>query len=222
MAVKGICKGGTDPDRQCRDGHHGPFCFVCDPEWFQRADGTCERCDGNVGASVALPAIGLAVCLAGLIYFCRKGFVNAVEKLNVAAVALTLDNDEAEAVIERSKQKAKERGEKSSAGFLGDEGDEEKEHEEKDPEAKKPPGCLRRMAMRFMGWLFRCRVKLKFLIGLYQLLTGMAGTYSIKYPDSLGVGVEFAPHTVQSRSRCTNSTTYLWQVHGLHRLRQPD
>lgn len=41
----GACLGGPYAgEASCAEGHHGPFCGVCDPSWYKPFEGNCRRC----------------------------------------------------------------------------------------------------------------------------------------------------------------------------------
>lgn len=66
--AKDACQGGDDPDKQCRKGHKGPYCSVCEDGYYKRG-GVCLSCSSS-GARLfmtLLPTICFLICL--LLYY---------------------------------------------------------------------------------------------------------------------------------------------------------
>lgn len=67
--VAEACLGGSDPTTQCREGHTGPYCSVCDEGYTMTTGGICVSCaNGDSSIFVALiPIIAFLVFL--LMYY---------------------------------------------------------------------------------------------------------------------------------------------------------
>lgn len=63
--LKDACLGGINAWDQCRSGHKGKYCDVCDDGYVRSADATCRRCsdDSFIAVAIVLPII------FGLLFF---------------------------------------------------------------------------------------------------------------------------------------------------------
>lgn len=62
--AKDACKGGDDPDTQCRQGHKGPYCSVCESGYYKHG-GVCLSCSssGTRLMMTLLPTLCFLFCL---------------------------------------------------------------------------------------------------------------------------------------------------------------
>ena len=78
------CLGGTNVSLQCAEGHQGPYCDVCKPNYHGGANGeSCKACEGSTILDY-VPAIVLIALLVGLAVF-------AVHKQDSSAVDRAVD-----------------------------------------------------------------------------------------------------------------------------------
>jgi hypothetical protein len=66
--AKDACHGGDDPETQCREGHKGPYCSVCQDGYYKHG-GYCLKCSSS-GARLIMalvPTLCFLLCL--LLYY---------------------------------------------------------------------------------------------------------------------------------------------------------
>jgi hypothetical protein len=66
--AKDACNGGDDPETQCRQGHKGPYCSVCESGYYKHG-GVCLSCSSSGARLVMtlLPTLCFLLCL--LLYY---------------------------------------------------------------------------------------------------------------------------------------------------------
>lgn len=66
--AKDACRGGDDPETQCRKGHKGPYCSVCEDGYYKHG-GVCLSCSTSGARLVMtlLPTVCFLFCL--LLYY---------------------------------------------------------------------------------------------------------------------------------------------------------
>jgi hypothetical protein len=62
--AKDACQGGEDPEEQCRRGHKGPYCSVCEDNYYKHG-GVCLKCSTSGARLIVslLPTLSILFCL---------------------------------------------------------------------------------------------------------------------------------------------------------------
>ena len=155
------CVGGSNSTQYCAVGHTGPYCANCDVGFNGGADGVlCAECSESPGGDIAV-AIGLffaGIAVFGLVLFYgRKGQRTMMERFTKRAIASLHENGEAWHLKAAIRAEA------------------ERMFREDHP----------RLDASYRWWAQHAvsmQVKLRILISLYQVLSGIGIVFSIKYP----------------------------------------
>ena len=160
----------------CAEGYGGPYCAVCATGYFGGGEGgTCSTCAdaGNPTVTVAIQG-GVAFAVIVLVTllmlkFGKKALATAASTLDnagnedgaLANIKDTVQADLEERVIETMDEKL----------------------EEADQSKSKTDRCMSLLG-KVGRFISSFGVKLKILVSLYQVLTGLGMTFNIPYPDT--------------------------------------
>lgn len=162
--VEDACKGGNSSgDMLCAGGSRGPWCEVCADGHFAVAGGLCEECASGIRSAIILPIVLVTVLVIAAVAACVRGCGTQLKAAagRLSSVNDAKDGDDArDTVVEIIVEGLK--------GVAADKS--------------------RLSGVRFMAWaaastlLLITGMKLRILISLFQMLTGLAPTFTITYP----------------------------------------
>ena len=173
----------TEQGSLCRTGHVGPYCGVCEPNWFGGTDSKpCKPCVGSISLAYLPMAVLLLFLLLLLVAFVRggeetldlaAGLAESAHEGNVSGAAARVLKAElrkraTKAYMNEVDKSAKEVSERRSWG-----------------EACSPSG-LKASVLVFSAkastlWS-KFQVKVKIIISLVQVINGLGAVFSIPYP----------------------------------------
>lgn len=69
--IKQACEGGNNTEKQCRTGHKGAYCTVCEDGYSKSSNGLCHSCsdEGNQILLIVIPIIIVLVVVLFLVLF---------------------------------------------------------------------------------------------------------------------------------------------------------
>ena len=162
----------------CADGHSGPFCEVCETNFYRSGFGGCIACEGSQELAMALPIAVLAVialALACLLRSAKRRSVQAVlRRLDALAdAALKQDGDIADGLASELSKEANE--------IITDFEEAATKESHLREATYKIVRVARRQGKKMAtgGGVF---VKLKILISLFQVLNGVGAVFDIPFP----------------------------------------
>jgi len=164
-----VLPSSTYGDGLCAPGHQGPFCAVCVEGYIGGSDSAlCKECGGDMSFSIFVAVVAALLLVVVIVQFLRGG-QKAADALETAQ---NVAENGAQAVAEEVAVV------KAEAFADGEYGKEDK---------------AKRIAAKGMRWLFWLnavyqgfKVKIKILVSLYQILSGLGGSFSIPYPTFYG------------------------------------
>jgi len=171
----------------CADGHLGPFCERCQPDYYKTSSGRCTRCGGTDMASVVVLCGVFLVFLLGLIrWLCTQDRERLAKIMSAAATGLEEVGrgggfaDAAGATLESASETPG--GASASAPAAAPEAADTVQEEESKATTSKLKKLVIAINWRSVG------NKSKILISLFQVLSPLSIVYSIVFPpifDSL-------------------------------------
>ena len=178
------CIGGnvtTTEGTKCSAGHRGPFCGVCDANWYGGTDSKpCKLCEGDLLLSF-LPMIALLLLICVVVIVFIRGGKSATGIAAGLTKAVTSGN-----IDSAAENVVKAEVESRATKYVDDKVDSMVELAEEDvATAGRGAGYKSRviaLGSRLATLFGKLQVKFKIIISLVQVINGLGFVFSIPYP----------------------------------------
>ncbi len=170
------CLGGTDISVQCSDGHEGPFCNACSRGYHGGGTKACEPCDGLALSSYALAVVFLLLAISALLIVLCRGRCRGLKMLGAEVGRTARDIMDSEEFNGTKDAGRVDRGGDPLPG-------------EPDRGAGAPAGvhplfvASSRAISGLTTRVIRNAVKIRILVSLYQVTSGLGSVYDIEFPS---------------------------------------